>query len=196
MDIQRDVAPGGAGERRAPAPRTIEYVEPSRNTSSFKAAVAAIERYRKLVRTSVAVALVVRLQLEFNLYPLVLDSDALLARVPYIGLALLAYLLVIMWMAKGSGDRLGFGMALGLGVLQPAYLAVMMATQASFDMATAWPSITVAVVHLPMAIFALRSASAYPHSDDKGPWILGFLIALLFLSMPWLAPPIVELFGG
>ncbi|MDA1082267.1 MAG: hypothetical protein O2973_11460 [Gemmatimonadetes bacterium] len=46
-----------------------------------------------------------------------------------------------------------------------------------------------------MAIFALRSATAYPSQDDKGPWILGFLIALLFLSIPWLAPPIVEVLG-
>jgi len=185
-----------AGERPAPIPRPIAYVEPRGNASSFKVAVAAIERYRKLVRGSVGVALVVRLQLEFNLYPLVLDSDALLARVPYIGLALLAYLLVIMWMAKGSGDRLGFGMALGLGVLQPAYLIVMISTQGPLDFGVAWRPIMVAIAHLPMALYALRSASAYPSQDDKGPWILGFLIALLFLSIPWLAPPIVELIGA
>ncbi|MDA1082268.1 MAG: hypothetical protein O2973_11465 [Gemmatimonadetes bacterium] len=137
MEIEKNSLLQGDGRRPAAPPKPIAYVEPSGNTTSFKAAVAAIERYRKLVRGSVAVALVVRLQLEFNLYPLVLDSDALLARVPYIGLALLAYLLVIMWMAKGSGDRLGFGMALGLGVLQPAYLGIMMATQASFNIATA-----------------------------------------------------------
>ena len=174
----------------------LRYDSAPTDPSAFKRAVAAVERHRKNVRGAIGVALCTRLGLEFDLVALLQHSDALIAQVPYIGTALLAYLLVIMWMSKNAGDRLGFGMALGLGVIEPAYLLVVTSMQSPFDVRTAWVPVTVALAHLPIAIFALRSASVYPEQDDKGPWILGFLLALMFLAVPWLAPPIIELIGG
>jgi hypothetical protein len=43
-----------------------------------------------------------------------------------------------------------------------------------------------------MALFAFRSAAAYPPLDSKKPWIIGFISALAFLSIPWIAPTLVD----
>jgi hypothetical protein len=116
----------------------------------------------------------------------------LLAQVPNIGIALLAYLVVMMWMAKNAGDRLGFGMALGLGVLEAAFLIVTASMQRPFVMSAEWKPLVVAAAHLPMAIFAIIAAQAYPQQDSKAPWIYGFVVALAFLSISWLAPSLVD----
>ena len=163
--------------------------------SAFHNAVAAVEGHRKFVRASVAGALVVRLLLEFNLIALLQQRANLIAQLPYIGVALLAYLLVMMWMAKGSGDRLGFGMALGLGVIEAAFQIVGALMQQPFDLQAAWRPIAVGIAHLPMAVFAIRSAKDYPSQDSKGPWIYGFTAALAMLAIPWVAGPIIHRLG-
>src|SRR3990170_1395468 len=133
MEFEKDLtaSPDPAGPARTP--RAVAYVAPTGDSSSFSKAVKAIERRRAQVRGAAAVALVVRLVLECGLIGLLADSDRLLEQVPYIGLALLSYLVLLMWMAKGSGDRLGFGMAIGLGVIEPSYLVITSAMQSPFD---------------------------------------------------------------
>jgi hypothetical protein len=195
MDIDKDPGSTGGPARPTRVPRVIAYVEPSGDASSFRRAVAAVEQNRKHVRTAVAIALVARLVFGFDLLTLLRDSDALLAQVPNIGLALLAYLLVFMWMAKNAGDRLGFGMALGLGVLEITFLTAATIGQDPFTLRRAAAPIVVALAHLPMVVFALRSASAYPPQDSKGPWVLGFLVALVLLAIPWVAPAVIAMMG-
>jgi hypothetical protein len=163
---------------------------------AFSKAVAAVERHRRTVRGAVFVALGARLFLEFDLVSLTRNSAELLRRAPNIGFAILAYLVVIMYMARNAGDRLGFGMGLGLGVLQAAYVGVALAMQGSFALRTDWKPIVVAVAHLPMVVVALHSARAYPPQDTKAPWIVGFLAALLFLSVGWIAPSLVDAIGS
>jgi|GEM_PF-6670428 len=163
---------------------------------AFSKAVAAVERHRRTVRGSVFVALLARLLLEYDLIALTGNSAELLRRAPNIGFAILAYLVVIMYMARNAGDRLGFGMGLGLGVLQAAYVGVALAMQGSFSPRTDWKPIVVAIAHLPMVIVALHSARAYPPQDTKAPWVIGFLAALLFLSVGWIAPSLVDAIGS
>src|SRR5205809_7430544 len=57
---------------------------------------------------------------------------------------------------------------------------------------TVWPPLVVALAHLPMAYFAFQSAAAYPPLDTKRPWIVGFVTALVFLSIPWFAPALID----
>jgi hypothetical protein len=61
-----------------------------------------------------------------------------------------------------------------------------------FSIGAVWAPLVVAAAHVPMAIIAFRSAAAYPPLDSKRPWIVGFVTALVFLSIPWLAPTLVE----
>jgi hypothetical protein len=166
----------------------IEDNEPSK----FKQMLAAVEAHRTKVRLALGIALVARLLFEFKFVSLLKSTENLIVQVPYIGLAMVSYLLVLMWMAARTRDRFGFGMALGIGVIEASYLLGMVAVQRPFDIMAAWPPIVVALAHVPMAIFAIRSASAYPPEDTKRPWLVGFITALVFLAIPWLAPVLVD----
>lgn len=193
MDIQKGLTAAAARESAARFPTA--YVGLSTDADAFHRAVTAVEHHRKLVRGSVGVALVARLLFEFNFVKLLGEHDNLVVQIPYIGVALLSYLLVILWMAKGAGDRLGFGMALGLGVVEATYLIVVALTQGPFDLRTAWAPLVAALAHLPMAIFALLVTRAYPPQDTKAPWILGFVVAVAFLAVPWAAPSLIDTMG-
>ena len=195
MEIDNDITTSPDPNGPVRTPRAVAYVAPTGDSSSFSKAVKAIEHRRAQVRGAAATALLVRLVLEYGLIGLLADSDRLLAQVPIIGLALLSYLVVLMWMAKGSGDRLGFGMAIGLGVIEPSYLVITAAMQSPFDIREAWAPIAVAVAHVPMAVFELQSAKVYPAQDTKAPWIFGFVVALAFLSVPWVAPSLIDAMG-
>jgi len=195
MEIRPDLAPPAetplappGSAPAAPAARTSDTDAPSR----FKQALAEVERNRTRVRAALGAALVARLLFEFQFVSLLRDSRNLLVQIPYIGLAMLSYLLVLMWLAARTRDRFGFGMSLGIGVLEATYLVVNAIMQRPLTFGSVWPPLVVALAHVPMAYFAFRSAAAYPPLDSKRPWIVGFVTALVFLSIPWFAPALVD----
>ena len=187
MELSRDVAPP-VGE----APQVNIKPDEPQGKSKFSQMLAEVERHRNRVTTAIFVALVARLLFEFKFVSLVQNSANLIVQVPYIGLAVLSYLIVLMWMAMKTRDRFGFGMALGIGVLEPVYLIAVGAMQRPFDIMAAWPPLVVALAHLPMAFFAFKAAASYPPLDSKRPWIVGFVTALVFLAIPWVAPTLLE----
>jgi hypothetical protein len=195
MGHPTDIAASSA-EPLSPVVSTPEPVsepaESDRSGMAFSRALAQVEAHRARVRIALGIALVARLLLEFRLVSLVGDTDALVAQTPYIGLALLSYLIVLWFLAVRTRDRFGFGMALGIGVLQATYLVVMVATQRPFSIAMAWSPLVVAAAHVPMAITAFRASTAYPPFGGKQPWIVGFATALVFVAIPWVAPAAVE----
>ena len=105
---------------------------------------------------------------------------------------MLSYLLVLMWLSARTRDRFGFGMALGIGVLETTYLLAISVMHRPFTFSDFWPPLIVALAHIPMAIFAFQSSTAYPPLDSKRPWLIGFITALVFLSIPWIAPALVD----
>jgi hypothetical protein len=161
--------------------------------SRFKQALAEVERHRSRVQMALGVAILARLFFEFKFVSLVQQSTNLMVQIPYIGLALLSYMLVLMWLAGKTRDRFGFGMALGIGVLESAYLLGQAAVSRPYAVATLWPPVVVALAHVPMAFFAFQASTAYPPLDSKRPWIVGFVTALVFLAIPWVAPSFVDL---
>jgi hypothetical protein len=192
MEIRPDLAPP-AETPVAPPPRTSAFTPADPDAPSrFKQALAEVERNRTRVSAALGVALVARLLFEFQFVSLLRDSRNLLVQVPYIGLAMLSYLLVLMWLAGRERDRFGFGMALGIGVLEATYLVVNAVMQRPLTFGAVWPPLVVALAHVPMAYLAFQSAAAYPPLDSKRPWIVGFVTALVFLSIPWFAPAFVD----
>jgi hypothetical protein len=191
MELSRDVAPPPAAPLTPNAPPDEEPQE-GVGQSKFSRMLAEVERHRTRVSTAIFAALVARLLFEFKFVSLVQNSANLIVQVPYIGLAVLSYLLVLMWMAMKTRDRFGFGMALGIGVLEATYLLVFGAMQRPFDITAAWPPFVVALAHLPMAFFAFRASTSYPPLDSKRPWIVGFVTALVFLAIPWVAPTLLD----
>lgn len=185
MDIQSDLAP-------PPDPNLTPVIsQPAieeRGSSAFSRALAQVEEHRSRVRAALAVALVARLIFEFQFVSLLRDTRSLVVQVPYIGIAMLSYLLVLMWLSARTRDRFGFGMALGIGVLEGTYLLMAAVMQRPLTFGAVWPPLVVAIAHAPMAVFAFRSSVAYPPMDSKRPWIVGFITALVLLSIPWMAP--------
>ena len=189
MEFQKDLSPPPAPS--APTP-VVNIAAESDEPSKFSQMLAAVEAHRSKVRLALGIALVARLLFEFKFVALLKSTENLIVQVPYIGLAMVSYLLVLMWRAARTRDRFGFGMALGIGVIESAYLIGMTVVQRPFSMATAWPPIVVALAHIPMAIFAIKSATAYPPQDTKRPWLVGFITALVFLAIPWMAPVLID----
>jgi hypothetical protein len=189
MEFQKDIAPPAAPASPTPVANVAEEPE---GPSKFSQMLAAVEAHRNKVRIALGIALVARLLFEFKFVSLLRSTENLIVQVPYIGLAMLSYLLVLMWMAARTRDRFGFGMALGIGVIEATYLIAMAALERPFSIAAAWPPMVVAVAHIPMAVFAIRSATAYPPEDTKRPWLVGFITALVFLAIPWMAPVLVD----
>ena len=193
MEFQKDIAPPTATPPPTPA---VGAAPESDEPSAFKKALQAVEAHRNKVRMALGIALVARLLFEFKFVTLLKSSANLTVQVPYIGLAMLSYLLVLMWLAARTRDRFGFGMALGIGVIEATYLIVVAVTQRPFSIMSAGPMILVALAHVPMAIFAIKAATAYPPQDTKQPWIVGFIAALAFLAIPWFAPVLIDAMKG
>jgi hypothetical protein len=190
MEIRSDLVPPIAAP---PMPFIKKEEEPG--PSKFSRMLQEVEGHRTRVQAALAAALLARLLFEFQFASLVKNSTNLLVQVPYIGLALLSYLLVLMWLAGRTRDRFGFGMALGIGVLEATYLLGTAVMMRPFSIGAVWPPLVVALAHIPMAVFAFRSSSAYPPTDSKRPWLVGFATALVFLSIPWIAPTLFDVVG-
>ena len=191
MEFRSDLAPPSA----TPVPENQGGEPTPSGPSKFSQMLKEVERHRSRVTAAIAAALVARLLFEFNFVSLVRSAENLIVQVPYIGLAVLSYLIVLMWMAMKTRDRFGFGMALGIGVLEATYLIVAAVMLQPFTIAAAWPRLVVALAHLPMAFFAMKAASSYPPLDSKRPWLVGFITALVFLAIPWVAPTLLEAIG-
>jgi hypothetical protein len=202
-DFERDLAPvpaaatGDGSTKR----RSFEWVpvggeeldEKRLKTGkySFSQALAIIEKHRMAVQATVGVALVGRLVLEFQLFTLLIDSKRLLAAVPQIGIALLAYLMVLWFMAARTRDRYAFGMALGIGVLQGTYAFAQVAMQRPWTFGVAFSWAVIGLAHVAMAGAAIHASTAYPPFDTKRPWMIGFATAVGLIALGWLAPLVV-----
>jgi hypothetical protein len=202
-DFERDLAPVPAAptEDGKPKRRSFEWVpvggeeldEKRLKTGkySFSQALAIIEKHRMAVQATVGVALVGRLLLEFQLLMLLGDAGRLLAAVPHIGLALLAYLMVIWFMAARTRDRYAFGMTLGIGVLQGTYAIAQVVMQRPWTFGVAFSWAVVGLAHVSMAGAAIHASTAYPPFDTKRPWIVGFATAVGLIALGWLAPLVI-----
>src|SRR3954468_9037406 len=126
MEIQRDIAPPVA-----PPPVAPEKEEPRRTRvggMSFSEALAKVEAHRDKVQIGLGLSLVARLFQEIDFKRLIAEPPSIIANLPFIGIALLSYMIVLWFLAARTRDRWGFGMALGVGVLQATYALVLLVT--------------------------------------------------------------------
>src|SRR5258708_25286639 len=170
MEFQRDIAPPPA-----PPPIVPETEAPRMSRTggmSFSQALAVVESHRDKVQMTLGIALVARLVGEFDFIRLAREH-AVVSKLPFIGLAMLSYMIVLWFLAARTRDRWGFGMALGIGVLQATYATVLVFTSHQFAPALLWKPAVVVITHLALAFTAFRAGGAYPPLDSKKPWILG-----------------------
>lgn len=194
MEFQRDIAP-------PPAEKQIE-VEPERPRQtrvggmSFSEALAKVEANRGRVQATLAFAMLARLIADFDVLALIRAPDQLMHDLPLVGLALLSYMIVLWFLAARTRDRWGFGMALGIGVLQATYMIVVIVVGRLWETPLeVWRPALAAVTHLALAFTAFRAGGSYPPLDSKKPWVFGFLTAFIFVVIPWVAEPLTEAMG-
>jgi hypothetical protein len=195
MEFQRDIAP-------PPAEKPIEVVEQERPRQtrvggmSFSEALAKVEAHRGRVQGALAFAMLARILADFDILGLIRQPDQLVHDLPLVGLAVLSYLIVLWFLAARTRDRWGFGMALGIGVLQATYMIVMIVVGRLWeDPMQAWRPALAGVTHLALAFMAFRAGGSYPPLDSKKPWVFGFLTAFIFVVIPWVAEPLAEAMG-
>jgi hypothetical protein len=195
MEFQRDIAP-------PPAEKTVEVEqERPRQTRvggmSFSEALAMVEAHRGKVQGALGFAALTRLIADFEILDLVrAGPDALMGELPFVGLAVLSYMIVLWFLAARTRDRWGFGMALGIGVLQATYMIVLIVVGRMWETPlTVWRPALSAIAHLTLAYTAFRAGGSYPPLDSKKPWIFGFLTAFIFVVLPWVAQPLAEAMG-
>lgn len=191
MEFQRDIAPPPAEK-----PIEVEQERPPQarvGGMSFSEALAMVEGHRNKVQATLGVAMIARLIADFDLLALARAPETLTAQLPFIGLAMLSYMIVLWFLAARTRDRWGFGMALGIGVLQATYVIVALVLQKGWENPIgAWKPGVVAITHLALAFTAFRAGGAYPALDSKKPWVFGFLTAFIFVVIPWVAEPLME----
>jgi hypothetical protein len=195
MEFQRDIAP-------PPAPPPIKPdVEAPRQTRvggmSFKEALAIVEGHRDKVQATLAIALIIRLVADFD-FVVIARAHIIVAQLPFIGLAMLSYMVVLWFLAARTRDRWGFGMALGIGVLQATHALVQVVAlvmDKQFAMPLLWKPVAVVITHVALAYTAFHAGSAYPPLDSKKPWVFGFMTAFIFVAIPWVAVPLAEVLG-
>jgi hypothetical protein len=195
MEFQRDIAP-------PPAEKPVEVVEQERPRQtrvggmSFSEALAKVEAHRGRVQGALAFAMLARIIADFDILALIREPDQLVHELPLVGLALLSYMIVLWFLAARTRDRWGFGMALGIGVLQATYMIVVIVVGTLWtDPMQAWRPALAAVTHLALAFTAFRAGGSYPPLDSKKPWVFGFLTAFIFVVIPWFAEPLAEVMG-
>ena len=194
MEFQRDIAP-------PPAEKPIEVKkERPRQTRvggmSFSEALAMVEAHRGRVQTTLGIAMLVRIVSDFDVLALVRSPDLMMKELPFVGLALLSYMIVLWFLAARTRDRWGFGMALGIGVLQATYMIVLIVVGRMWETPLlAWRPGLSALAHLALAFTAFRAGGSYPPLDSKKPWIFGFMTAFIFVVLPWVAEPLAEAMG-
>ncbi len=178
----------------ATADATILEHDPS-EPSAFSKALAAVEGHRRRVEAALAGALLARVLFELRFVVTPGSTTDFTSELPFVGLALLSYMLVLFWLSARTRDRFGFGMALGIGVIEASYLVVSAAILRPVTVGSLVPPLVVAAAHVPMAVFAFRASTAYPPGDTKRPWIIGFVTALVFVAIPWVAPSLAGAAG-
>src|SRR4051812_31173769 len=197
MEFQRDIAPPPAEK---PVQVEVEQEKPRQTrvgARSFSEALAVVEAHRAKVQTALAFAMLARLIGDFDIPMLVRNADTMLVpELPFMGLALLSYMIVLWFLAARTRDRWGFGMALGIGVLQATYVIVLAVMARVWETPMeAWRPAVAAVTHLLLAFTAFRAGGTYPPHDSKKPWVFGFLTAFAFVVLPWVAEPLADALG-
>ncbi len=194
-DFTTDMLPPAPQPVREPERRRREAEPDFRDAgaaaSSFSKALARIERHRPWVQWTLLVALVTRLVFDFRILQLGMHEGAVAEALPQMGVAVLSYLLVLWFLATKSRDRVAFGMAIGIGVIEGVYAGWMAWHILPFHLTTTGPWVALAASHIAFAIPALLVSRAYPPNDTKRPWLIGFVAAVVLLIVP-LFEPVVE----
>ncbi len=167
-------------------------------TVRIREGAEALDKHRKKVVYFIGVALLSRLFLEVqNTFVMAARGEDVSGNVTVVSLAIVAYLAALWFMALRGHDRFGFGIALGVSVIEATSQVVGLFRGELPTMEQALPMVFVVVSHVLLAAAAFQASRDFPSESSSGPWIKGFLVAVVFIvAVPTLRSNVMRSAGG
>jgi hypothetical protein len=152
--------------------------------ADLERAVQQVAAQRRAVQWALAAAMLGVAVLELRLPSVVLDDARLaLELVPVVLVRLVGYLVAAWLLTSRSNDRFGFGLALGLGLVQCVLKLYAMGTAPVLNPLQLAADGGLAALHLVLAAAALKASLAYPGASRRFPWIIGAAGSLLVIVL-------------
>lgn len=165
--------------------------------ADLERAVQQVAAQRRAVMWALAAAMLGVVVLELRLPSVLLENAKMAVElVPVVLVRLIGYLIAAGLLTSRSNDRFGFGLALGLGLVQFVLKLYAMGTAAVLDPMVLAADGGSAALHLVLAAAALKASLAYPGASRRFPWIIGALGSLLCIVVlplavqSWWQPPV------
>lgn len=167
-------------------------------TVRIREGAEALDKHRKKVVYAMGAALLSRLALEMQHTRIMVSrGEDVSGAVAVISLVIVAYVAALWFMALRGHDRFGFGIALGVAVIEATSQLLGMIRGELPAMANAWPIALVIVSHVALAAAAFQASRDFPSESSSSPWIKGFLVAVLFIvGVPTLRSNVMRSAGG
>lgn len=167
-------------------------------TVRIREGAEALDKHRKKVVYAMGAALLARLVHEMqHARAMTSRGEDVSGAVAGVSLLIIAYVAALWFMALRGHDRFGFGIALGVAVIEATSQLLGMVRGDFPTMNEAWPIVLVVVSHVALAAAAFQASRDFPSESSSGPWIKGFLVAVLFIvAVPTLRSNVVRSAGG
>lgn len=165
-------------------------------TVRIREAAEALDKHRKRVVKAMGAALIARLLLEVVAARQAEAGEDVASALTAVSLTVMIYVAALWFMALRGHDRFGFGIGLGVAVIEATSQLVGMARQMP-AMGDLWPILIVILTHVALAFAAFQASRDFPSESSSGPWIKGFIVATLFIvAMPNLRARVMRSAGG
>lgn len=165
-------------------------------TVRIREAAEALDKHRKRVVYAMGGALIARLILEVHYARRLGASEDLASALTSVSLVVIVYVAALWFMALRGHDRFGFGIGLGLAVIEATsqLVGLIRSMPAAADL---WPVLLVILTHVLLALAAFQASRDFPSESSSGPWVKGFIVATLFIiAMPALRSRVMRSAGG
>jgi hypothetical protein len=152
--------------------------------ADLERAVQQVAAQRRSVLWALAAAMLGVVVLELHLPSVVLENARMAVElIPVVLVRLVGYLVAALLLTSRSNDRFGFGLALGLGLVQFVLKLYAMGTAPVLDPMALAADGGLAALHLVLAAAALKASLAYPGASRRFPWIIGAAGSLLCIVL-------------
>lgn len=147
----------------------------------IREAVEALDTHRTRFVYALGAALLARLVLEIQRARLTGPQVEASQVVPEVAFAVLPYFAAVWFMALRGRDRFGFGIALGAAVIEATSQLASIIRAGVPATSEAFAVALVVATHAVLAFTAFQASRDFPSESSSRPWVLGFLVATLFI---------------
>ncbi len=152
--------------------------------AELEAAMRRLDAQRRAVTVALWACLLGVLVLELKL-PEMLLNDATMAveLFPAVAVHVLSYLAVAWLLSDRIRERFGYGLAIGIGLVQAVLHLLGLVNMLAIGVVPAVESGLLLVLHVALAVTAVRVSLAYPADSRRWPWLAGAGSAVLLIVL-------------